>query len=64
VTTKTPAKRQADKRARRALLGLVRLEMWVRPEHAAQVKAYAARLANPTNEAEIYWGTESARQDL
>lgn len=36
--------RVAALRARRAALGLVRLELYARPEHHARIKAYAARL--------------------
>lgn len=45
VVAKSAAERKAAERARRALLGLVRLELWVRPEHAARIKAYAAKVA-------------------
>lgn len=38
------AARVAALRARRAALGLTRLELWARPEHHARIKRYAARL--------------------
>ena len=37
--------RVAALRERRAALGLVRLELWARPEHHARIKAYAQRLS-------------------
>ena len=44
MTAQSPAERQAALKARRAALGLVRLELWVRPEHRARVQAYAERM--------------------
>ena len=35
----------ARMRERRKLLGLVRLELWVKPEHAEAIRAFARRLA-------------------
>ena len=39
------AARVAALRARRAALGLTRLELWARPEHHARIKRYAERVA-------------------
>jgi hypothetical protein len=41
---KTDAERQAAARERRRALGLVKLELWARPQHHAQIRAYAERL--------------------
>jgi hypothetical protein len=42
---KPVAARVAALRERRATLGLVRVEVWVRPEHAELVRRYAAQVA-------------------
>jgi hypothetical protein len=42
---KTVATRVAELRERRAALGLVRLELWVRPEDAERIRTYAAKVA-------------------
>jgi hypothetical protein len=42
---RTPAERQAAARERRRALGLVKLELWARPEHHARIRAYAAKMA-------------------
>lgn len=44
MTARTVNERQAALRARRAALGLARLELYARPEHHARIKAYAERL--------------------
>lgn len=41
---KPSAPRVAALRERRAALGLVRLELWARPEHHAAIRGYAAAL--------------------
>lgn len=41
---KAVSERVAALRERRAALGLVRLELYARPEHHARIKAYAAKL--------------------
>ena len=41
---KPVAARVAALRERRTAAGLVRLELWVRPEHVERVKQYVARL--------------------
>jgi len=47
VTAPKPsAPRVAALRERRAAFGLARLEVWARPEHHAQIRAYAAALHN------------------
>jgi hypothetical protein len=46
VTVPKPSRtRVAALRERRAAAGLVRVEVWVRPEDAERVKRYAARLS-------------------
>jgi hypothetical protein len=41
----TPAnERKAAERQRRKEAGLVRVEVWVKPEHVASIRHYAARL--------------------
>lgn len=45
TTAPKSATRQAALRARRAALGLTRLELWARPEHHARIKRYAERVA-------------------
>ena len=42
----TPAERKAAERQRRKDAGLVRLEMWVRPEDVAVVKAAVEAICN------------------
>jgi hypothetical protein len=42
---KPVATRVAALRERRAAVGLVRVEVWVRPEDAERVRRYAARVA-------------------
>ena len=37
----TPAERKAAERQRRKDAGLVRCEVWVKPEHVAEVRAFA-----------------------
>jgi len=45
VTAKPVKARVAALRERRAAEGLVRLELWTRPEHVERIRRYAARLA-------------------
>ena len=49
---KPSAARVAALRERRAALGLVRVEVWVRPQQAASVRQFAARLADPKRKKE------------
>ena len=42
----TPAERKAAERQRRKDAGLVRLEMWVRPEDVAATKAAVEAICN------------------
>lgn len=45
MTAPTPvAKRQAALRERRAALGLVRLELWVRPADVKRIRRYAEKV--------------------
>lgn len=44
---KTNAIRQARHKEKRQAAGLVRVEIWCKPEHAEQIKAYAQKLAKP-----------------
>jgi hypothetical protein len=46
MTAKTPNQRQTALKAKRKAEGLVRLELWVKPEHKEQVKTYAKLLAH------------------
>jgi hypothetical protein len=41
----TPAQRKAAQRLRQREQGLVKLELWARPEHHAALRALAERLA-------------------
>jgi hypothetical protein len=41
----TAASRKAAERQRRKNAGLVRCEVWVKPEHVAAIKALAEKLA-------------------
>jgi hypothetical protein len=50
TTPKPSAPRVAALRERRAALGLVRVEVWVRPQDAARVKRYAAQVAKRKKE--------------
>jgi hypothetical protein len=44
----TPAStRKQQERQRRKDAGLVRCEVWVKPEHVAEVRSYAERLLKP-----------------
>jgi hypothetical protein len=43
----TPAERKAAERQRRKDAGLVRCEVWVKPEHVAEVRAFAEALTDP-----------------
>jgi hypothetical protein len=45
VATIKTAKRVAALRTRRSEDGLVRVEVWCRPEHVAQIKALAEKLS-------------------
>jgi hypothetical protein len=45
MTAKTTTQRQTALKAKRKAEGLVRLELWVKPEHKEQVKTYAKLLA-------------------
>lgn len=45
TATATPAERQAASRARKAKSGLVRLDLWAKPEDHELIRAYAAELA-------------------
>ena len=40
----TPAERKAAERVRRKDAGLVRVEVWAKPEHVASIKRYVERL--------------------
>ena len=48
---KTNATRQARHKEKRRAAGLVRVEVWVRPEHAEKVKAFADKIAKPLDTA-------------
>lgn len=48
MTEQPKRKLMARLRARRQTEGLVRIEVWVRPEHVARVRKYVARLVLPT----------------
>jgi hypothetical protein len=45
MTAKTEAQRKAAERQRRSEAGLVRLELYARPEHHKAIKEHAATLA-------------------
>lgn len=49
---KPSAPRVAALRERRAALGLVRLELYVRPEHVQRIREYAARIEREEKPAE------------
>jgi hypothetical protein len=44
MTAKTTTERQKALKAKRKAEGLVRLELWVKPEHKEQIKLYAQML--------------------
>lgn len=48
MTEQPKSKLMARLRARRQTEGLVRIEVWVKPEHVARVRKYVARLGLPT----------------
>jgi hypothetical protein len=55
MTEQPKRKLMAALREKRARLGLVRLEVWVKSEHVARVRKYVARLTRttpPTNSAQ------------
>lgn len=47
MADKTNATRQARHKEKRRAAGLVRVEVWVKPEHAEAIKDYAQKLAKP-----------------
>jgi hypothetical protein len=47
MTAKTNNQRQTTLKAKRKAEGLVRLELWVKPEHKDQIKLYAQMLTIP-----------------
>jgi hypothetical protein len=47
MTAKTTTERQKALKAKRKAEGLVRLELWVKPEHKEQIKLYAQMLTIP-----------------
>ena len=47
MTAKTNTQRQTALKAKRKAEGLVRLELWVKPEHKELIKLYAQMLAIP-----------------
>lgn len=49
VTEQPKRKLMARLRARRQTEGLVRIEVWVKPEHVARVRKYIARLARASS---------------
>ncbi len=44
MTAKSNATKQAEHKARKVAAGLKRVELWVKPEHEAKVRAYVRRL--------------------
>lgn len=48
MTAKTTTQRQQALKAKRKAEGLVRLELWIKPEHKEQIKAYAAFVGRNT----------------
>jgi hypothetical protein len=46
MTAKTTTERQQALKAKRKAEGLVRLELWVKPEHKELIKLYALKLSN------------------
>jgi hypothetical protein len=49
VTEQPKRNLMARLRARRQAEGLVRIELWLRPEHVEKVRAYVARLTGSRN---------------
>jgi hypothetical protein len=47
MTAKTTTERQQALKAKRKAEGLVRLELWVKPDHREKIKEYAASLNKP-----------------
>lgn len=45
AVAKTTAERMSEMRARRAQEGLVKLELWAKPELHERIKAYVARIS-------------------
>lgn len=48
--TATPAERKAAERARKKAAGLVKLDVWTKPEHIAAIKAFVATLSQTLDE--------------
>ena len=48
---KTNATRQARHKEKRRAAGLVRVEVWVKPEHVEAIKAFADKIAKPLDTA-------------
>lgn len=47
--TPKSADREAKRKAKKADAGLVRLELWTKPEHRDAIKAYAAEINQQPN---------------
>lgn len=47
MTAKTTTQRQQALKAKRKAEGLVRLELWIKPEHKEAIKKYTKELNKP-----------------